>query len=100
MENLLKARNNHAYGIQRDYFDHPNCIGWTREGDDEHSGCAVAISNGDNGNKNMEIGKRYSGKKFIDMLEKSQEEVEINNDGWGNFYAPAGSVSVWIEKSV
>jgi len=98
IENLLKARNNHAYGIQRDYFDHPNCIGWTREGDDEHSGCAVVISNGDNGNKNMEIGKRYNGKIFIDLLEKSPDEVEINNDGWGNFYASAGAVSVWIEK--
>ena len=46
----------------------------------------------------MEIGKRYAGKKFIDMLGKNPAEVEINNDGWGNFFAPAGSVSVWIEK--
>ncbi|HEY5463115.1 MAG TPA: alpha-amylase domain-containing protein [Hanamia sp.] len=46
----------------------------------------------------MEIGKRYAGKKFIDMLEKNPVEVEINNNGWGNFLAPAGSVSVWVEK--
>lgn len=98
LENLLLARNNYAYGTQRDYFDHQNCIGWTREGDDEHSGCAVVLSNGDNGNKIMEIGKRYAEKKFIDMLKKNPAEVEINNDGWGNFFAPAGSVSVWIEK--
>ena len=98
LEKLLFARNNHAFGTQRDYFDHANCIGWTREGDDHHNGCAVVLSNGDNGNKNMEIGKRYAGKKFIDMLEKNLSEVEINNDGWGNFYAPAGSVSVWVEK--
>jgi len=98
LEELLKARNNHAYGTQRDYFDHVNCIGWTREGDNDHSGCAVLLSNGDNGNKYMEIGNRYSGKKFIDALGKNQVEVEINNDGWGNFYSPAGSVSVWIKK--
>lgn len=98
LEELLKARNNHAYGTQRDYFDHANCIGWTREGDNDHSGCAVLLSNSDSGNKYMEIGKRYSGKKFIDALGKNQAEVEINDDGWGNFYAPAGSVSVWIEK--
>ncbi len=97
LEGLLQARCNHAYGTQRDYFDHANCIGWTREGDDGHSGCAVVLSNGDNGNKNMEIGKRYAGKKFIDMLGKNADEVEINNDGWGNFFAPAGSVSVWTE---
>ncbi len=98
LEKLLQARCNHAYGIQRDYFDHPNCIGWTRGGDDENSGCAVVISNGDNGNKNMEIGKRYAKRRFIDMLGKNPAEVEINDDGWGEFYAPAGSVSVWIEK--
>ncbi|HEY5465223.1 MAG TPA: alpha-amylase [Hanamia sp.] len=98
LEKLLKARCNHAYGMQRDYFDHANCIGWTREGDNDHSGCAVVLSNGDNGNKNMEIGKRYTGKKFIDVLGKNPAEVEINGDGWGNFFALAGSVSVWIEK--
>lgn len=98
IEEILKARCDHAYGMQRDYFDHPNCIGWTREGDDKHSGCAILLSNGDNGNKYMEIGKRYTGKHFIDLLQKNPAEVEINNDGWGNFFCPAGSVSVWIEK--
>ena len=37
---IVEGRSNYAYGMQRDYFDHANCIGWTREGDDEHSGCA------------------------------------------------------------
>ena len=46
----------------------------------------------------MEIGKRYAGKKFIDILKKNLAEVIINNDGGGNFFAPVGSVSVWIEK--
>lgn len=98
LEQLLHVRCNHAFGLQRDYFDHPNCIGWTREGDDDHSGCAVLVSNGDEGFKNMEIGNRYAGKKFIDVLGKNPAEVEINHEGWGNFFAPAGSVSVWLEK--
>ena len=98
LENMLHVRVSNAYGAQRDYFDHPNCIGWTREGDNDHRGCAVVLSNGDNGNKNMEIGKRYAGKKFIDKLGKNPAEVAINNEGWGNFFAPAGSVSVWVEK--
>jgi alpha-amylase len=98
IEQLMKARRNYAFGVQRSYFDHANCIGWTREGDDHHSGCAVVISNGDNGNKNMEIGKRYAGKTFIDLLKKNDGEVKINDDGWGEFFAPAGSLSVWIEK--
>ncbi len=98
IEELMQARCDYAHGAQRDYFDHANCIGWIREGDEQHSGCAVVISNGDNGNKVMEIGKRYAGKIFIDMLEKNSSEVNINADGWGEFFAPAGGVSVWIEK--
>jgi alpha-amylase len=98
IENLLRARSNFSYGMQRDYFDHPNCIGWTREGDHEHSGCAVLLSTGDDGTKSMEMGKRYSGKVFIDMMGKNPGEVQINEEGWGEFYAPAGSLSVWISK--
>jgi alpha-amylase len=98
IDQLLQARCDYAFGMQRSYFDHPNCIGWTREGDDQHSGCAVVISNGENGNKNMEVGKRYAGKTFIDLLQKNDAEVSINEDGWGEFFAPAGSLSVWIEK--
>lgn len=47
LEQLLVARKQFAYGLQRDYFDHPNCIGWTREGtkENEGSGCAVVLSN-------------------------------------------------------
>lgn len=98
IEKLLQVRCTNAFGNQRDYFDHPNCVAWTREGDDQHSGCAVVISTGDDGNKNMEIGKRYAGRNFIDVLGKRSEEVPINEDGWGNFFTTAGSVSVWLEK--
>jgi alpha-amylase len=98
LEPLLQARCSHAFGGQRDYFDHPNCIGWIREGDEDHTGCAVLLSNGDDGTKKMEVGKRYAGKKFIDMLKKNPAEVEINEDGCGEFFCPAGSVSVWVEK--
>jgi alpha-amylase len=98
MDLLLRARGDYAYGTQRDYFDHANCIGWTREGNNEHSGCAVVISNGDNGNKTMEIGKRYAGRTFFDLLERNPAEVKINKDGLGEFFAPAGGVSVWIER--
>lgn len=98
IELLLQARCDYAFGIKRDYFDHPNCIGWIREGNDQHNGCAVVISNGDHGTKVMEIGKRYAGRIFFDLLKKSPEEVSINEDGMGEFFAPAGSLSVWIEK--
>lgn len=98
LETLLKARQEFAYGMQRDYFDHANCIGWTREGDNEHSGCAVVLSNGDAGNKTMEIGKRYAGKTFIDLLKKIDTPVTVDENGWAEFYVTPGSVSVWVCK--
>ena len=87
-----------AYGTQRDYFDHPNCIGWTREGDTDHenSGCAIVISNSEDGFKEMEIGAGHAGKVFVDYLNKHDgEEVVISADGWAEFKVKAGSVSVW-----
>lgn len=100
LEPLLKARKEFAYGMQRDYFDHKNCIGWTREGTDENekSGCAVILCNGDNGNKSMEVGKKHAGKTFVDHLGHETNEVVINNDGWGEFTVPGGKVCVWVQK--
>jgi len=98
LERLLTARKDFAYGQQRDYFNHGNCIGWIREGDDEHSGCAVLLTNGDDGFKEMEIGRRYAGNTFIDLLQKHPAEVRINDNGNGGFFVNAGSVSVWVLK--
>ena len=100
IDKLLEARDQFSYGPQRDYFDHSNCIGWIREGAGEvpSSGCAVLLSNGDNGSKKMEIGKKFAGKTFIDYLGKHPSEVPIDEDGFAEFFVVAGSVSVWIEK--
>ncbi|MEO7801885.1 MAG: alpha-amylase, partial [Ginsengibacter sp.] len=99
LESLITARKLYAYGQQRDYFDHANCIGWTREGDGVNQGCAVVLSNGGPGNKIMEIGKHYTGMEFIDYLNKVDGVVKINEEGWGEFHCTAGSVSVWICKT-
>ena len=97
LETLLKVRKEHAYGMQRDYFDEPTCIGWTREGDDVHTGCAVLLSNHDVNSKRMEIGQRYAGKVFYDILGQRDEEVTIDEEGFAEFFCPAGGVSVWVE---
>lgn len=98
IEELLKARKENAYGIQRDYFEDANCLGWVREGDEEHQGCAVVLSNKDSYEKPMEMGEKYIGKTFYDALGRSQEKVEIREGGWGDFPVPAGNVSVWIPE--
>jgi alpha-amylase len=98
IEELLKLRKNNAYGNQKDYFEDANCIGWTREGDDEHQGCAVVISNKDAYEKPMEIGKQYSGQYFYDALGRFENKIQIDENGWANFPVPAGNVSVWIPE--
>jgi len=101
MEVLLHVRKHLAYGQQNDYFDHPNCIGWTREGDEQHenSGCAVVLSNGDEGFKVMNIGVQNAGKIFVDYFGNVEGEVQIGEDGSAEFKVNGRSVSVWAVKN-
>jgi alpha-amylase len=99
IDKFLYARQTYAYGEQFDYFDHPNTIGWTRLGDDEHpGGMAVVLSNGEDGWKWMEIGHPNS--TYIDITEKVKEPITTNDDGWAEFRTIGGSVSVWIQQSL
>ncbi|MEX6688958.1 alpha-amylase [Danxiaibacter flavus] len=100
IDKLILARKQYAYGEQRDYLDHPNCIGFTREGVDEvgNSGCAVIISNSEDGFKTMDTGARNAGKTFIDLLGNHEGEIKLDEDGCGEFQVMAGSVSVWVQK--
>ncbi|MEO5564763.1 MAG: alpha-amylase [Chitinophagaceae bacterium] len=100
IENMMRTRKYLAYGTQRDYFDHSNTIGWTREGTGKKrlSGCAVLITNGSAGDKNMEVGKKHAGKTFIDVCGGRTEKVVIDNNGWGQFFVNDTSVSVWVRE--
>lgn len=98
IEELLKARQQFAYGAQKDYFEDANCLAWTREGYDEHAGCAVVLSNKDAYEKPMEMGEKYSGKLFYDFMGWFSDKVTIDENGWGNFPVPAGNVSVWVPE--
>jgi alpha-amylase len=101
IETMLQVRKFLAYGEQRDFFDHPNCIGWTRAGDDEHehSGCAVLLSNGEEDRKHMEIGIKFAGRIFKEALGSRLEEITVDENGWAEFPVNAGSVAVWVLKS-
>ncbi len=99
LEGLLRARKIYAYGFQRDYIDYPSCIGWTREGnEDSKTGCAVLLSNGDDGHKYMEVGKKFAGKIFVDYLQICEGEIVIDENGWAEFRVKGGKVSVWVQK--
>jgi alpha-amylase len=97
---LCSIRKDLSYGIQRNYLDHPNCIGWTREGDDEHpnSGVAILMSNSGPGIKNMEMGLKHANKTFIDELGNITEPTVVNKDGWASFLCAEKRVSVWVLK--
>ena len=99
LKNIMELRKEKAYGEQHDYFDNPNCIGWTCEGDSEHikSGLAVLISNKDYSEKKMYIGSQFAGDKFIDSLNKCQEEVVIDEEGFGVFKVNEKSISIWVK---
>ncbi|MEH2241243.1 alpha-amylase [Nostoc sp.] len=98
IDKFLHARQTYAYGDQYDYFDHPNTIGWTRLGDEEHpGGMAVVLSNGGEGTKWMEVGQPNS--TYIDITEHISEPVTTNDEGWADFGCSAGSVSVWVSQS-
>lgn len=50
IDKFLMARRTWAYGLQRDYFDDPACVGWTRQGDPIHpGGMAVVLARGGGG---------------------------------------------------
>ncbi len=101
LPDMLRIRKDLAYGEQHDYMDFPSCIGWTREGvpEKENSGIAVLMSNGDTGLKLMEIGKVHTGRVMVDALGIRAEEVLIDENGCGEFYCDAGSVSIWVLSS-
>jgi len=98
LDQFLSVRQNYAYGQQLDYFDHPNTIGWTRLGDDEHQGgMAVVLSNAEEGRKWMEIGQPNC--TYIDITKQVEQPITTNDDGWAEFCCNGGSVSVWIRTT-
>lgn len=97
IDKFLEARQKYAFGDQYDYFDHPNCIGWTRTGDENNQGgMAVLLSNGEDGLKSMQTASPNA--TYIDITEHINDPVITNDECWGEFRCPAGSVSVWIPK--
>lgn len=99
---LLQLRKEYSYGKQTDYFDHPDCIGWVRQGDDDKpwSGCAVVLSNHptEKMRRRMNIGTKFSGKVFYDFLQTCKDEIIIDENGAADFFTAPSSVSAWIMK--
>jgi len=102
LDPLLYARYHKAYGDQEDYFDHPNMIGWVRRGipEIERAGCAVVITNSDEGEKRMFVGEEHAGEVWIDLTKTRKDKILIEEDGFASFPVNGGSVSVWALPEV
>ena len=99
LKTLMLLRKDKAYGEQVNYFDNPDIVGFTRLGDDAHykSGMAVIISDKYDGSKRMYVGKNFAGDKFTDALGHREDEIIIDEEGFGNFVVNGGQVSVYIK---
>ena len=97
---LLHIRKNYIYGTKRDYFDDPNIIGWTLEGDivHENSGAAIILTDSCGGSKAMNVGYNLANSVLYDCTGNNKETVYIDQDGNGIFYVNDKSVSIWIKK--
>ncbi|PWY90092.1 alpha-amylase [Aspergillus heteromorphus CBS 117.55] len=97
---LTRARKLYAYGLQQDYFDKPNCIGFTRHGNRTHpSGLACIMSNAGPAKKRMYVGRRHAHEHWTDILGwcTAPRTVVIDKYGYGDFVVRAMSVSVWVD---
>lgn len=97
---LVKIRERYAYGIEHIFFDDISIVGFTREGDIEHSNSGVAVLCTDSvqGRKRMYMGEAFAGKCMVDAMGGICEKVTIGADGWGEFAVNGGSVSVWVTE--
>lgn len=99
IDQMLKARKFHAYGTQRDYFDHADVVGWTREGDAQHwYGLAVLLNDNQAswGSKWMYVGASHANQCFYDVTNANTSQVCANSSGWAQFSAPPGKATVWV----
>jgi alpha-amylase len=99
LDKIIKSRKCFAHGDQHDYFDHPQCVGWTRDGVDGKDGCAVVMCNGnDEGRKRMNVGEANKGTTWVDALGWREDEIKVGDDGWAEFVCHAHSLSIWVSK--
>ncbi|KAJ7158745.1 glycoside hydrolase family 13 protein [Mycena filopes] len=99
---LIEARKKFAYGLCRDYFQNPKCIGFVRMGDPGHPGCAVMLSNKDPVDEfthtiRMFVGREHARSIFRSFMSENGR-IEIDGTGWGEFTCPANQVQVWIRS--
>lgn len=101
IDKLLYCRKNFAYGDQDDYFINSNCIGWVRQGDNDHPHpSATLFSNKEDSMISMYLGEHQANKTYADYTGHHLTKVIINEAGYGDFLVHGQSVSIWIEDGI
>ncbi|BFZ55651.1 hypothetical protein PYCC9005_002692 [Savitreella phatthalungensis] len=102
---LVRARQEHAYGQQDDYFSEANALGWVRRGThDFPRGLAVVISNAGPATINMDVGALHAGQKWVDILSRhglydnEERAVTIGDDGRADFTCPGVGIAVFVRE--
>ncbi len=90
---LLMLRKKYIFKDQMDYLDDKNVIGWTQK-----NSFACIMSDLIDGSKKMYIGKEYAGCIMKDILKNCQEDIVIDDEGFGIFLVKGGYVSVYVKK--
>ena len=99
IDQLIDIRKRYAYGKQMDFFESEQLIGFTRHGDEEHPGSlAVVISTGDMTSLRMDVGEDQAGKVYVELTGENENEVTIDEDGFGEFEVGPGTLCCWAEK--
>lgn len=99
----MLARRLWAYGQGTSYFDDAMSVGFTRAGLETNGShgesMAVVLNIGTRyAMKRMFVGEKKGGRRFTDLFEFAWGEVEIDEQGWGDFPVGPRSVGVWLDR--
>ena len=100
IDKLLYVRRNNAYGEQINYFDDPNIIAFYRKGRENeiNTGCVAILSNNEDGEKAIEIGKDRIGQVWEEVTGSGFEDVVIDEEGNAAFRVEGQKIAVWVPK--
>lgn len=95
IDRFLKVRRDYTGGPQRDFFTHPNRIGWMRDG---QVSVATVLNTGAEGSHWMDTGLAKA--TYWDHTGHFQGTVTSAENGWAEFPVRGGSVGVYCTRQL
>lgn len=99
IDQLINIRKKYAWGKQTDYLAQKDLIGWVRHGNEKNWGSlAVLVSTGNSKTLAMNVGQDQAGKIYVELTGDNPKEIQIGEDGVGQFEVGPGTLTAWAEK--